>query len=128
MIEKFEIATVVYIVLVCQAQARLTIMLVGIVFLFLLGELPTHLASRRSAVSLLYGGDPFKVQEAFMEAWVLCTQYPVWIEVALDRRKASSNFTWIFKDVDENATAIRRVLLYILQTKQVYAWRQTRVR
>ncbi|XP_020285995.1 probable G-protein coupled receptor 139 [Pseudomyrmex gracilis] len=53
---------------ILQAQARLTIMLVGIVFLFLVGELPTHLASRRSAVSLLYGGDPFKVQEAFMEA------------------------------------------------------------
>ncbi|KYM80397.1 hypothetical protein ALC53_09136, partial [Atta colombica] len=32
--------------------SRLTIML-GIVFLFLVGELPTHLASRRSAVSLL---------------------------------------------------------------------------
>ncbi|KYN18026.1 hypothetical protein ALC57_09671, partial [Trachymyrmex cornetzi] len=31
----------------------LMIMLVGIVFLFLVGELPTHLASRRSAVSLL---------------------------------------------------------------------------
>ncbi|XP_018396687.1 PREDICTED: neuropeptide Y receptor type 6 [Cyphomyrmex costatus] len=50
-------------------QARLTIMLVGIVFLFLVGELPTHLASRRSAVSLLYGGDPFKVREDFMESF-----------------------------------------------------------
>ncbi|XP_011699644.1 PREDICTED: uncharacterized protein LOC105456949 [Wasmannia auropunctata] len=50
-------------------QARLTIMLVGIVFLFLVGELPTHLASRRSAVSLLYGGDPSKVQEDFMESF-----------------------------------------------------------
>ncbi|KYQ53386.1 hypothetical protein ALC60_07452, partial [Trachymyrmex zeteki] len=48
-------------------QARLTIMLVGIVFLFLVGELPTHLASRRSAVSLFYGGDLFKVREDFME-------------------------------------------------------------
>ncbi|KAL0117427.1 hypothetical protein PUN28_010337 [Cardiocondyla obscurior] len=53
-------------------QARLTIMLVGIVFLFLVGELPTHLVSRRSAVSLLYGGDPFKVRESLMaslRAW-----------------------------------------------------------
>ncbi|XP_024877792.1 uncharacterized protein LOC112458403 [Temnothorax curvispinosus] len=50
-------------------QARLTIMLVGIVFLFLVGELPTHLASRRSAVSLLYGGDPSKVHEDFMESF-----------------------------------------------------------
>ncbi|KAG7200265.1 hypothetical protein KM043_017734 [Ampulex compressa] len=50
-----------------QDQARLTIMLVGIVFVFLVGEVPTHLASRRSAVSLLYGGDPGRVQEVFME-------------------------------------------------------------
>lgn len=55
----------------CQDQARLTIMLVGIVFLFLVGELPTHFASRRSAVSLLYGGDVSKVQEIFMEKWVI---------------------------------------------------------
>lgn len=52
-------------------------MLVGIVFLFLVGELPTHLASRRSAVSLLYGGDPTKVQEDFMERWVVkCVTRP----------------------------------------------------
>jgi len=43
------------------------IMLIGIIFLFIVGELPTHLASRRSAVSLLYGGDPSKVHEGFME-------------------------------------------------------------
>lgn len=54
-----------------QDQARLTVMLVGIVFLFLVGELPTHLASRRSAVSLLYGGNPTKVHEDFMERWVV---------------------------------------------------------
>lgn len=45
-------------------------MLVGIVFLFLVGELPTHLASRRSAMSLLYGGDLSKVYDSFMEKWV----------------------------------------------------------
>ncbi|RLU21704.1 hypothetical protein DMN91_006080 [Ooceraea biroi] len=48
-------------------QARLTTMLIGIVFLFVVGELPTHLASRRSAVSLLYGNDASKVHEVFME-------------------------------------------------------------
>jgi len=56
---------------ICQDQARLTIMLVGIVFLFLVGELPTHFASRRSAASLLYDGDISKVHETFMEKWVI---------------------------------------------------------
>lgn len=60
-------ALLLLISLVCQDQARLTIMLIGIVFLFLVGELPTHLASRRSAMSLLYGGDLSKVHESFME-------------------------------------------------------------
>ncbi|XP_029158857.1 uncharacterized protein LOC114931084 isoform X2 [Nylanderia fulva] len=66
-------------------QARLTIMLVGIVFLFLIGELPTHLASRRSAVSLLYGGDPFKVQEIFME------RFRIWATL-LNALASSTNF------------------------------------
>ncbi|XP_054015008.1 uncharacterized protein LOC128895965 [Hylaeus anthracinus] len=48
-------------------QARMTVMLVGIVFVFFVGELPTHLVSRRSALSLLYGGDPTKVQEVLMD-------------------------------------------------------------
>ncbi|XP_046436176.1 uncharacterized protein LOC124310344 [Neodiprion virginianus] len=50
-----------------QDQARLTITLVGIVFMFLVGEVPTHLASRRSAVSILYGGDATKIDENFLE-------------------------------------------------------------
>jgi hypothetical protein len=50
-----------------QDQARLTTMLIGVVFLFLVGEVPTHLASRRSAVSLLYGNDASRVHEDFME-------------------------------------------------------------
>nr|XP_012232274.1 PREDICTED: atypical chemokine receptor 4 [Linepithema humile] len=58
-----------------QDQARLTIMLVGIVFLFLVGELPTHFASRRSAVSLLYGGDVTKVHETFMEKSEMSVQF-----------------------------------------------------
>ncbi|KAL6255375.1 hypothetical protein P5V15_013713 [Pogonomyrmex californicus] len=66
-------------------QARLTIMLVGIVFLFLVGELPTHLASRRSAVSLLYGGDPSKVHEVFME------NFRMWATL-LNALASSTNF------------------------------------
>ncbi|KAH0948023.1 hypothetical protein HN011_012097 [Eciton burchellii] len=52
-------------------QARLTTMLIGVVFLFLVGEVPTHLASRRSAVSLLYGNDASRVHEDFMERFRL---------------------------------------------------------
>ncbi|XP_017757465.1 PREDICTED: probable G-protein coupled receptor B0563.6 [Eufriesea mexicana] len=48
-------------------QARMTVMLIGIVFVFVLGEVPTHLASRRGALSLLYGGDLTKVSEYYME-------------------------------------------------------------
>ncbi|KAK2576767.1 hypothetical protein KPH14_005412 [Odynerus spinipes] len=48
-------------------QARLTVMLVGIAFVFVVGEVPTHFASRRSAVSLLYDGDLTIVQEVFLE-------------------------------------------------------------
>ncbi|CAL1681786.1 unnamed protein product [Lasius platythorax] len=66
-------------------QARLTIMLIGIVFLFLVGELPTHLASRRSAVSLLYGGDPFKVHEIFMD------RFRMWATL-LNALASSTNF------------------------------------
>ncbi|XP_026674998.1 probable G-protein coupled receptor 139 [Ceratina calcarata] len=48
-------------------QARMTVMLVGIVFVFLIGEVPTHFASRLSALTLLYGGDLTKVSEYWME-------------------------------------------------------------
>lgn len=54
-----------------QNQARMNVMMVGIVFVFLVGEVPTHLASRLSALTLLYGGDPTKVSEYYMETWVL---------------------------------------------------------
>ncbi|XP_003424755.2 probable G-protein coupled receptor B0563.6 [Nasonia vitripennis] len=50
-------------------QSKLTITLVGIVFIFLVGEVPTHLASRRSAVSILYGGDPCKINKHLMEVF-----------------------------------------------------------
>ncbi|XP_076685835.1 FMRFamide receptor [Andrena cerasifolii] len=50
-------------------QARMTVMLVGIVFVFIVGEVPTHLASRRSALSLLYGGDASKISEHYMETF-----------------------------------------------------------
>ncbi|XP_012273214.1 uncharacterized protein LOC105695828 [Orussus abietinus] len=53
-------------------QTRLTITLVGIVFIFLVGEFPTHLASRRSAASILYGGDVNKIDEHFMERFRMC--------------------------------------------------------
>ncbi|XP_039306579.1 neuropeptide Y receptor type 6 [Solenopsis invicta] len=68
-----------------QDQARLTIMLIGIVLLFLVGELPTHLASRRSAVSLLYGGDPSRVHEDFMES------FRMWATL-LNALSSSTNF------------------------------------
>ncbi|KAF7405961.1 hypothetical protein HZH68_005330 [Vespula germanica] len=48
-------------------QTRLTVMLVGIAFVFVVGEVPTHLASRRSAISLLYDGDLTIVHEVFLE-------------------------------------------------------------
>ncbi|XP_043261902.1 uncharacterized protein LOC122402837 [Colletes gigas] len=48
-------------------QARMTVMLVGIAFVFIVGEVPTHLASRRSALTLLHGGDLTKVQEYYVE-------------------------------------------------------------
>ncbi|XP_076636747.1 uncharacterized protein LOC143349398 [Colletes latitarsis] len=48
-------------------QARMTVMLVGITFVFIVGEVPTHLASRRSALTLLHGGDLTKVQEYYVE-------------------------------------------------------------
>ncbi|KAI4480473.1 hypothetical protein M0802_014186, partial [Mischocyttarus mexicanus] len=48
-------------------QTRLTVMLVGVAFVFVIGEVPTHLASRRSAVSLLYDGDLTIVHEIFLE-------------------------------------------------------------
>ena len=35
----------------------MTATLVGIIVLFLIGEFPTHLASRQSAATLIYGGD-----------------------------------------------------------------------
>ncbi|KAF0289347.1 putative G-protein coupled receptor B0563.6 [Amphibalanus amphitrite] len=40
-----------------KEQTRLTATLVGIIVLFLIGEFPTHLASRQSAATLIYGGD-----------------------------------------------------------------------
>lgn len=66
-IVNYRMHSIVKIVVVFQNQARMNVMMVGIVFVFLVGEVPTHLASRLSALTLLYGGDPTKVSEYYME-------------------------------------------------------------
>ncbi|XP_012258505.1 uncharacterized protein LOC105687427 [Athalia rosae] len=68
-----------------QDQVRLTITLVGIVFMFLVGEVPTHFASRRSAVSILYGGDASRVDENFLEKFRI-------IATLLNAISSSANF------------------------------------
>lgn len=40
-----------------QDQMSLTITLIAIVFFFLIGEVPTHLISRKTAITLLFNGD-----------------------------------------------------------------------
>ncbi|XP_024941951.1 uncharacterized protein LOC107268961 isoform X2 [Cephus cinctus] len=74
-----------YCLNVLTDQVRLTITLVGIVFLFLVGEVPTHLASRRSAISILYGGDDTRVNEVFLERFRI-------IATLLNAISSSANF------------------------------------
>lgn len=45
----------------------MTFVLIISSFLFVAGELPTHLASKLSEVSILYGNDVNKVDIPFME-------------------------------------------------------------
>ncbi|XP_065368841.1 uncharacterized protein LOC135961274 [Calliphora vicina] len=44
-----------------QHQMKLTVTIIIVITLYLVGELPAHLTSRKSAVNLLYGGDVSKV-------------------------------------------------------------------
>ncbi|XP_036144587.1 uncharacterized protein LOC105837665 isoform X2 [Monomorium pharaonis] len=87
-----------------QDQARLTIMLIGIVFLFIVGELPTHLASRRSAVSLLYNGDPSKVHENFMESFRMWATF-------LNALSSSTNFILYYLLSPCFSVHLKRILL-----------------
>lgn len=48
-------------------QMKLTITILIVITLYLVGELPAHLTSRKSAVNLLYGGDVSKVNFNTME-------------------------------------------------------------
>ncbi|KAH8284643.1 hypothetical protein KR018_009503 [Drosophila ironensis] len=50
-----------------QHQMKLTISIVIVISLYLIGELPAHLTSRKSSLNLLFGGDMSKVNESFME-------------------------------------------------------------
>ncbi|XP_037068608.1 uncharacterized protein LOC119089907 [Pollicipes pollicipes] len=47
-----------------REQFRLTVTLIGIILLFLAGEFPTHLASRQSAATLIYGGDTSQLKSS----------------------------------------------------------------
>ncbi|KAH8348543.1 hypothetical protein KR084_008496 [Drosophila pseudotakahashii] len=50
-----------------QHQMRLTISIVIVITLYLIGELPAHMTSRKSSLNLIFGGDTNKVNESFME-------------------------------------------------------------
>lgn len=52
---------------------KLTVTIVIVITLFLVGELPAHLTSRKSAVNLLYGGDVSKVNfQTLQRLEVIC--------------------------------------------------------
>ncbi|KAI8128964.1 putative G-protein coupled receptor B0563.6 [Lucilia cuprina] len=48
-------------------QMKLTVTIIIVITLYLVGELPAHLTSRKSAVNLLYGGDVSKVDFKTMQ-------------------------------------------------------------
>ncbi|KAH8234099.1 hypothetical protein KR038_001349 [Drosophila bunnanda] len=48
-------------------QMKLTISIVIVITLYLIGELPAHMTSRKSSLNLIFGGDTNKVDESFME-------------------------------------------------------------
>ncbi|XP_017049229.1 LOW QUALITY PROTEIN: uncharacterized protein LOC108093613 [Drosophila ficusphila] len=50
-----------------QHQMKLTISIVIVITLYLVGELPAHMTSRKSSLNLIFGGDTNKVDESFME-------------------------------------------------------------
>ncbi|XP_016988796.1 uncharacterized protein LOC108051260 [Drosophila rhopaloa] len=50
-----------------QHQMKLTISIVIVITLYLIGELPAHMTSRKSSLNLLFGGDTNKVDESLME-------------------------------------------------------------
>lgn len=54
-----------------QEQFRLTVTLVGIILMFLAGEFPTHLASRHSAASIIYGGDTSQLESNSFKTFTL---------------------------------------------------------
>lgn len=52
---------------------KLTITIIIVITLYLIGELPAHLTSRKSAVNLLYGGDVTRVDfKAMQRLEVIC--------------------------------------------------------
>ncbi|KAH8402039.1 hypothetical protein KR009_009370 [Drosophila setifemur] len=50
-----------------QHQMKLTISIVIVITLYLVGELPAHMTSRKSSLNLIFGGDANKVNANFME-------------------------------------------------------------
>ncbi|KAH8354994.1 hypothetical protein KR093_003498 [Drosophila rubida] len=50
-----------------QHQMKLTISIVIVITLYMVGELPAHMTSRKSSLNLLFGGDANKVDEELME-------------------------------------------------------------
>ncbi|EDW48216.1 uncharacterized protein LOC6609519 [Drosophila sechellia] len=50
-----------------QHQMKLTISIVIVITLYLFGELPAHMTSRKSSLNLLFGGDTNKVDDSFIE-------------------------------------------------------------
>ncbi|XP_030388349.1 uncharacterized protein LOC115634634 [Scaptodrosophila lebanonensis] len=50
-----------------QHQMKLTVTIVIVVTLYLIGELPAHMTSRKSAMNLLFGGDREKINQDVME-------------------------------------------------------------
>ncbi|KAH8321814.1 hypothetical protein KR067_002224 [Drosophila pandora] len=50
-----------------QHQMKLTISIVIVITLYLIGELPAHMTSRKSSLNLIFGGDTNKVNEGLME-------------------------------------------------------------
>ncbi|XP_034651277.1 uncharacterized protein LOC117890495 [Drosophila subobscura] len=50
-----------------QHQMKLTVSIVIVITLYMIGELPAHMTSRKSSLNLLFGGDTNKVDESVME-------------------------------------------------------------
>ncbi|EDW74637.1 uncharacterized protein Dwil_GK22033 [Drosophila willistoni] len=50
-----------------QHQMKLTISIVIVITLYMIGELPAHMTSRKSSLNLLFGGDADKVNTQLME-------------------------------------------------------------